>query len=110
MQVVEAPGSKLLAATTDVVVVNKPSSQAGLGVDRGQVGLGQRRRVRRRVLGPAGLGEGGHPGLAQHIGASLMADEFDMSFFQHRALDPQRGVPGPAHLRTEERSGRVRCC
>jgi len=29
----------------------------------------------------------GHPGLAAHIGSSLMADEFDMSFFQHRALD-----------------------
>jgi gallate dioxygenase len=29
----------------------------------------------------------GHPPLASHIGHSLMADEFDMSFFQHRALD-----------------------
>ena len=29
----------------------------------------------------------GHPQLASHIGRSLMADEFDMSFFQHRALD-----------------------
>jgi len=29
----------------------------------------------------------GHPQLAAHIGQSLMADEFDMSFFQHRALD-----------------------
>ncbi|HEY2817727.1 MAG TPA: gallate dioxygenase [Casimicrobiaceae bacterium] len=29
----------------------------------------------------------GHPRLAAHIGRSLMADEFDMSFFQHRALD-----------------------
>jgi gallate dioxygenase len=29
----------------------------------------------------------GHAALAQHIGASLMADEFDMSFFQHKALD-----------------------
>ena len=29
----------------------------------------------------------GHPELAAHIGASLVADEFDMSFFQHRALD-----------------------
>jgi len=29
----------------------------------------------------------GHPALAAHIGAALMADEFDMSFFQHRALD-----------------------
>jgi len=29
----------------------------------------------------------GHPELASHIGHSLMADEFDMSFFQNRALD-----------------------
>jgi gallate dioxygenase len=29
----------------------------------------------------------GHPALAAHIGRSLMADEFDMSFFQHRPLD-----------------------
>ncbi|KDP83224.1 protocatechuate 3,4-dioxygenase [Cupriavidus sp. SK-3] len=30
---------------------------------------------------------GGHVGLSRHIGASLMADEFDMSFFQDKALD-----------------------
>jgi gallate dioxygenase len=29
----------------------------------------------------------GHPALARHIGQSLMADEFDMSFFQDKALD-----------------------
>jgi gallate dioxygenase len=29
----------------------------------------------------------GHPGLAHHIGAALMADEFDMSFFQGKPLD-----------------------
>ncbi len=29
----------------------------------------------------------GHPALAAHIGRSLMADEFDMSFFQDRPLD-----------------------
>jgi gallate dioxygenase len=29
----------------------------------------------------------GHPGLAAHIGNSLMTDEFDMSFFQNKALD-----------------------
>jgi gallate dioxygenase len=29
----------------------------------------------------------GHPGLSQHIGTSLMADEFDMSFFQGKPLD-----------------------
>lgn len=30
---------------------------------------------------------GGHAGLARHIGASLMADEFDMSFFREKPLD-----------------------
>jgi len=30
---------------------------------------------------------GGHAALAQHIGSSLMADEFDMSFFQDKPLD-----------------------
>jgi len=29
----------------------------------------------------------GHPALAAHIGSSLMAEEFDLSFFQQRALD-----------------------
>ncbi|MFS2003385.1 gallate dioxygenase [Duganella sp. CT11-25] len=29
----------------------------------------------------------GHAALAQHIGKSLMADEFDMSFFQQKPLD-----------------------
>ncbi|HEX3141133.1 MAG TPA: gallate dioxygenase [Rhizobacter sp.] len=29
----------------------------------------------------------GHPALAAHIGQSLMAEEFDMSFFQDKALD-----------------------
>jgi gallate dioxygenase len=29
----------------------------------------------------------GHAALSAHLGAALMADEFDMSFFQHRPLD-----------------------
>ena len=29
----------------------------------------------------------GHPALAAHLAAALMADEFDLSFFQQRALD-----------------------
>ena len=29
----------------------------------------------------------GHPKLASHLGHSLVADEFDMSFYQHRPLD-----------------------
>ena len=31
----------------------------------------------------------GHPALAAHIGRSLMADEFDMSFFQDRRARPR---------------------
>ncbi len=38
----------------------------------------------------------GHPPLARHIGRSLVADEFDMSFFQDRALD--HGVFSPMSL------------
>ena len=38
----------------------------------------------------------GHPALASHIGHSLMADEFDMSFFQHRPLD--HGVFSPLSM------------
>jgi len=38
----------------------------------------------------------GHPGLAAHLAASLMADEFDMSFFQQRALD--HGVFSPLSM------------
>ncbi|MEN7530847.1 gallate dioxygenase [Cupriavidus sp. DL-D2] len=37
----------------------------------------------RRALPPAR----GHVALARHVGASLVADEFDMSFFQDKALD-----------------------
>jgi gallate dioxygenase len=35
----------------------------------------------------------GHPALAHHIGNALVADEFDMSFFQGKALD--HGVYSP---------------
>jgi len=38
----------------------------------------------------------GHPQLAQHIGRSLVADEFDMSFFQDKALD--HGVYSPMSM------------
>lgn len=38
----------------------------------------------------------GHPKLAQHIGRSLVADEFDMSFFQDKALD--HGVYSPMSM------------
>ena len=38
----------------------------------------------------------GHAALAHYIGASLMADEFDMSFFQDKALD--HGVLSPLSM------------
>ncbi len=38
----------------------------------------------------------GHAALAQHIGFSLVADEFDMSFFQEKALD--HGVVSPLSM------------
>ncbi|MCC6608617.1 MAG: gallate dioxygenase [Burkholderiales bacterium] len=38
----------------------------------------------------------GHAALAQHIGFSLVADEFDMSFFQSRPLD--HGVLSPLSM------------
>jgi gallate dioxygenase len=38
----------------------------------------------------------GHLGLSQHIGMSLMADEFDMSFFQGRPVD--HGVLSPLSM------------
>lgn len=46
----------------------------------------------------------GHAKLAQHIGASLMADEFDMSFFQNRALD--HGCFSPLSMLLERRGGK----
>jgi gallate dioxygenase len=38
----------------------------------------------------------GHAALSHHIGASLMADEFDLSFFQDKALD--HGVLSPLSM------------
>jgi gallate dioxygenase len=45
----------------------------------------------------------GHAALAHHIGASLMADEFDMSFFQDRALD--HGVLSPLSMLLPHQGG-----
>jgi gallate dioxygenase len=46
----------------------------------------------RRALPPIA----GDPALAAHIARSLVADEFDLSFFQHRALD--HGVFSPLSM------------
>src|SRR5215471_4824066 len=52
------------------------------------LGVGERFEVADEGGGPRTLPPlAGHPALAAHIGASLVADEFDMSFFQDRALD-----------------------
>ena len=52
------------------------------------LGVGPQWRVADEGAGPRDLPPiDGHPELAAHIGRSLMASEFDMSFFQHRALD-----------------------
>jgi gallate dioxygenase len=52
------------------------------------LGVGPEWHVADEGAGPRKLPPiGGHPELAAHIGQSLMADEFDMAFFQHRPLD-----------------------
>ena len=52
------------------------------------LGIGERFEVADEGGGPRELpGIAGHPGLAAHIGESLVADEFDMAFFQDRPLD-----------------------
>ena len=52
------------------------------------LGIGEEWRVADEGGGARDLPPvGGHPALAAHIGRSLMADEFDMSFFQDKPLD-----------------------
>lgn len=52
------------------------------------LGIGERWAVADEGAGARDLPPvDGHPALAAHIGRSLMADEFDLSFFQQRALD-----------------------
>jgi len=52
------------------------------------LGVGPEYRVADEGGGPRDLPAiGGHPALARHIAQSLVADEFDMSFFQDKALD-----------------------
>jgi gallate dioxygenase len=52
------------------------------------LGVGPEWRVADEGGGPRNLPPvKGHPELAAHLGPSLVADEFDMSFFQQRALD-----------------------
>jgi gallate dioxygenase len=45
----------------------------------------------------------GHPALARHIGQALMADEFDMSFFQDKPLD--HGLFSPLSMLARQKAG-----
>ena len=45
----------------------------------------------------------GHPALANHLGHSLMADEFDMAFFQDKPLD--HGCFSPLSMLCDHRGG-----
>lgn len=52
------------------------------------LGIGEEYRAADEGGGPRQLPPArGHVELARHVGASLMADEFDMSFFQNKPLD-----------------------
>ena len=52
------------------------------------LGIGEQYAVADEGGGPRALPPAlGHTGLSRHIGQSLVADEFDMSFFQDKALD-----------------------
>ena len=52
------------------------------------LGVGESYRVADEGGGPRALPPiRGHAALAQHVGAAIMADEFDLSFFQDRPLD-----------------------
>lgn len=61
------------------------------------LGIGERYAVADEGGGPRDLPPvPGHVGLSRHIGQSLVADEFDMSFFQDKALD--HGVFSPLSM------------
>ncbi len=66
------------------------------------LGIGERYRVADEGGGARNVPDLiGHPELSRHIGQSLMSDDFDMSFFQDKALDhgcfsPMSMMRGPA--------------
>lgn len=68
------------------------------------LGVGERYEVADEGGGSRSLPPvAGHVGLSRHIGQSLMADEFDMSFFQDKALD--HGCFSPLSLLCDYASG-----
>ena len=68
------------------------------------LGIGERFEVADEGGGPRVLpAVPGHPALAAHVGRSLVADEFDMSFFQDKPLD--HGCFSPLSVLCEHREG-----
>ncbi|WP_367849303.1 gallate dioxygenase [Rhodoferax sp. WC2427] len=68
------------------------------------LGVGERFEVADEGGGARDLpGIDGHPALAAHIGQSLMAEEFDMSFFQGKPLD--HGCFSPLSVLWEHANG-----
>jgi len=68
------------------------------------LGIGERFEVADEGGGPRALpAVSGHPALAAHVGRSLVADEFDMSFFQDKPLD--HGCFSPLSVLCEHRGG-----
>jgi len=68
------------------------------------LGVGERFAVADEGGGPRKLpAVASHPKLAAHIGASLVADEFDMSFFQDKPLD--HGCFSPLSVLCEHEPG-----
>ena len=68
------------------------------------LGIGERYEVADEGGGARDLPAiAGHPGLAHHIGQSLVADEFDMSFFQDKPLD--HGCFSPLSMLFEHAQG-----
>ncbi len=64
------------------------------------LGIGEQFPVADEGGGPRALPPAiGHPALARHIGQALMADEFDMSFFQDKPLD--HGLFSPLSMLAE---------
>jgi gallate dioxygenase len=68
------------------------------------LGIGESYKAADEGGGPRNLPPvAGHAALARHIGQSLMADEFDMSFFQEKALD--HGCFSPLSILWEHKDG-----
>jgi gallate dioxygenase len=67
------------------------------------LGIGEQFPVADEGGGPRDLPPAiGHPALARHIGQALVADEFDMSFFQDKPLD--HGLFSPLSMLAERTS------